>query len=250
MPYLLDSYKPFLYNGHKITISPKNKKIKSQNMDGKKQVEFYKGQRVDEGKTLQQSNIFYNNPRLFIINKKAEKLSLAVYMITDLFDVREPLKWELRIKATSLLSFISSRAGDRALEEGSYWYGTGLSYIDQVLVLLELAVRTGLISPMNFSILKEEFLSLSDLLQKNTKSSGFSNTSLFPNRFFEISDIKDNTSSKELLRQESYKTDSSIKDNKGQKDSKGHFYSEKGQFSISSSSGFDAEEQKKNTIKK
>ena len=134
----------------------------------------------------------HSNKQLFIIYKKTEKLTKAVYMITDFFDNKESLKWRLRDRSTSFLSFISTvvhRKGKHSGEELG-------ALIEELFTLLELGRSVQLISFMNFSILREEYRLLLNAFYVQLENRGYINDFEFPERFFSI-DLLTNGTKKE-----------------------------------------------------
>ena len=124
---------------------------------------------------------FIKNKQLFIILKKSEKLTTAVYMLTNFFDEKESIKWKLRDKSTSFLSFITALV---------YGHGAGGAQrevkmlAEEIVILLELGKNARLVSPMNFSILKEEYRILMGALYRESEDKGVIADFEFPERFF------------------------------------------------------------------
>ena len=127
-------------------------------MDNSKENGNYKGLEKDKKNNQQVS---YNNRSLRVILReqdnelsfiieKTEKLTTALYMITDFFNEKEPLKWEIRKGAVSLLSFMHIPAQTMISWENH----NILSAITEIITLLELSCCLHLISEMNLSILK------------------------------------------------------------------------------------------------
>ena len=90
--------------------------------------------------------VFYN---------KINKLVTALYMVTDIMDTTEPLRGKLRTLGVEILSDIYS-SSEREL----------VKKVQEVLSFLGLASTIGMISEMNSSILKKEFLSLKQTLEE------------------------------------------------------------------------------------
>lgn len=99
-----------------------------------------------------------DKPELIYIYKKTEKLLSAIYLISSLLSDSEPLKWELRTVSVKLLSQVT--LSDTA---------PVLMSIANILSLLNTALLVGLISEMNFSILKKEFEDLIRLVESAQK---------------------------------------------------------------------------------
>jgi len=130
-----------------------------------------------------------NNQNLnnwWFLFKKTEKLTTAIYMITDFYDDRESLKWELRTVATSFLSFITSFLRLRSLySKNTYLVNVG-GFISNITSLLEVSYETGFMSTMNFSILRNEFYTLGELMKTQLTNDNFMEEFTFPENFFKF----------------------------------------------------------------
>ncbi len=132
-------------------------------------------------KSIDPVSFFSKNNDFVMAYKKAEKLASAVYMVTGLFSDSEPMKWTLRKKVGELLSFILTYKDtpDGGLTDYVYEAKTKAT---ELISLMEVSLRGGLISQMNFSILKQEFLNLitilsvSELTEKDSSAQGISKT--------------------------------------------------------------------------
>lgn len=173
-------------------------------MEGKNRITLYKGHIKDTQNSIEIGDFLSNDPQLLLIYKKTERLATATYMITDLFNDQEPLKWELRKKSVLLLSFITElpQAFDRT--DGGDSVSGVQKALSHILFPLELAMQIGLISQMNFSILKDEFISLGDLLKRHRSSVFSEGDFTFPANFF------------------SYEKDNVLEEGGEKEDSKGH----------------------------
>lgn len=98
------------------------------------------------------------------ISLKAEKLTSALYLVTDFLSDSEPLKWKLRSRSIDLLleaGAVSRRVMSYGRTGGAEAFA---SLVSDLVFLLEVADKTGSVSEINFSILKQEYLDLKDLL--------------------------------------------------------------------------------------
>lgn len=96
--------------------------------------------------------------------KRSERLSTALYLVTNFLSESEPIKSRLRTLSLELIQ----RTGDVR-------YGAPMSEseslerikgnIEETLALLELAFIAGIVSEMNFSILKREYASVRDVVE-------------------------------------------------------------------------------------
>jgi len=107
---------------------------------------------------------------------KTNKLVTALYMVTDILDKDEPLRNKLRTLGLEILSDISmSKMPFDILK------------ISQVLSFLDIAVAVNIVSEMNYSILKKEFLELDQSIKEVTGSMGTVNKQINLTEFFKES---------------------------------------------------------------
>lgn len=116
--------------------------------------------------------------------KKCERLATAEYLVTSFLSDTEPLKARLRVLSLDLVRDASLvRFGTVANELSSF--EALRANITETLSLLELSFINGLISEMNFSILKREYVHLRDAIEvKKVSRESRSDTALGDN-FFE-----------------------------------------------------------------
>jgi hypothetical protein len=128
---------------------------------------------------------FFEKDNYFIfVYKKTEKLATALYMVTNLFSDSEPMKWTLRKKVSEMLSFI---LGHKNSVSGQAFFITSIKdRVLDVVSLLEVSSKSGLVSPMNFSILRQEFLNLVRVLDEQKLEGGDSSVGTLPKSFFEV----------------------------------------------------------------
>ncbi len=92
-------------------------------------------------------------------SNKINKLITALYMVTDIMDREEPLRGKLRSLGVNVISdthAITSHTDKK---------------ITEILSFLEIASVVGMISEMNFSILKKEFTELRQSIEESNRSS-------------------------------------------------------------------------------
>jgi len=131
---------------------------------------------------------YFSQDQSFVfVYKKTEKLATALYMVTNLFGDAEPMKWTLRTKVSQLLSFIIGFKD--ILQSREYEFSNEVkTKVLEIVSLLEIVSRSGLVSPMNFSILKTEFMNLSDTLSSFKKEAEQGATHFeIPHTFFDVS---------------------------------------------------------------
>lgn len=128
---------------------------------------------------------FSKDADFVFVYKKTEKLASATYMVTSLFSETEPMKWTLRKKISELVSFT---VGYKDTSESTR---VDLSHLIRTRVLelislLEISMHGGLVSQMNFSVLKQEFMSVTNALNSNSgnQTDAFKNN--LSKSFFEV----------------------------------------------------------------
>lgn len=185
-----------------------------------------KDKKIQEDKTLSthvsDKNIdfstFFEKDKSFVfICKKTEKLTSAVYMISNLFPDTEPMKWTLRKKVSDLLSFIFQYKDVFEGGEKDFSYGAkGQTF--EVTSLLEVCFRAGLVSNMNFSLLKQEFFNLVLAIEESKGADKEPANELLSKSFFDVSRPAFSTPSfysrapEETLQISSEKTPRQVKD--------------------------------------
>lgn len=129
---------------------------------------------------------YFAKDRSFVfVYKKTEKLATALYMVTNLFNDTEPMKWRLRAKVSELLSFIIGFKD--VLESREYEFSNEVkTKVLEIVSLLEVVSQSGLVSPMNFSILKTEFMNLIGGLIPLKKQTEERDRFSLPKTFFDV----------------------------------------------------------------
>ena len=107
----------------------------------------------------EKDNIGQDNPGHFVL-LKLQKLSAALYLITNVIHDSDPIKWRLRDTSLSLLSQTKS---DHLL------LGQLIPAISQVLSLIDIARLNASVSTMNFDILKQEYLAIRNKLEEQNR---------------------------------------------------------------------------------
>jgi hypothetical protein len=132
-------------------------------------------------------SFFEKNERFVFVYKKTEKLATALYMVTNLFSDSEPMKWALRKKVGELLSFSVGYKDISTFDQSSFGHNMKTRVLD-IISLLEVSSRSGLVSPMNFSILRDEFSHLTHYLDEVAvvPAGNASTHSNLPQNFFDV----------------------------------------------------------------
>lgn len=132
-------------------------------------------------------SFFSQNERFVFVYKKTEKLATALYMVTNLFSDNEPMKWALRKRVGDLLSFTVSYKDIKSFDHVDFAQNVKTRVLE-ITSLLEVASNSGLVSPMNFSIMKEEFSRLTLYLEEISISpvQHADTSSSLPKTFFDV----------------------------------------------------------------
>ena len=105
------------------------------------------------------------NPQSFIV-LKIEKLTRAIYLVTDFMSDSEPLKWRLRHLA---LDSLSSALNNKDIK----YFGQLVKQLPEIISLIDLGLGAETVSPMNFNLLRREYtLLLNNIEGEMTKSLG------------------------------------------------------------------------------
>jgi DNA-binding HxlR family transcriptional regulator len=167
---------------------------------------------LTKGQNQNPNNVidFFSYDKGFVyIYKKTEKLATALYMVTNLFGDSEPMKWTLRSKVSNLLSFIISFKNIIQSREEEFSHSVKTSILE-IVSLLEICTKSGLVSTMNFTILKSEFIHLIDALAFFKKTEDIAPVSFsFKNDFFNIQSDEKNHN---LISRTNEKKEDNLKD--------------------------------------
>lgn len=134
--------------------------------------------------SLYDVSLFKDNPQFAYIHKKTKKLVSAIYLLSNFISDKEPLKWEMRNIGLSLLSqglMLSDRNVLNYELTISNYISAGVSFLS----VLEVAHLAGLISEMNYHILKYEFENLIHRVESDGNM-GNAKGLIFSDKFFDI----------------------------------------------------------------
>jgi len=113
------------------------------------------------------------------LSYKAERLVSALYMVTDLINTNDPLKWRMRKSGVVLLTE-TGKLLELSPADRKKTINSAREAITEILSLLEVAVNSGLISKMNHSLLKKEFVNTPLLLERIGKEDSPKSIGQFP----------------------------------------------------------------------
>ena len=115
---------------------------------------------ANESRNIIVFSLLQHDSYLIFIYKKAERIISAIYLVSNIFLDSEPLKWQFRKLGLQILSqILSFKTEPLAKNDMAVIL---LSNLVRILSLLDIARVAGLVSEMNFGILKVE---LENLLQ-------------------------------------------------------------------------------------
>lgn len=153
-------------------------KDNSTELENRKQVDIFP-------KNIEPIGFFKDDSSFVFVYKKTEKLVTAVYMVTNFLSDNEPLKWTFRKKVGELLSFVLGFKDTLSSQTDDYIHIIKNNILELVS-LLEIASRSGLISVMNASVLKQEFSNLVPAVASASSSREESSHNLLSKGFFDV----------------------------------------------------------------
>lgn len=92
------------------------------------------------------------NQQSFIV-LKIEKLTRAIYLVTDFMSDSEPLKWRLRHLGLDSLSVALNNKDIK-------YFGQLVKQLPEIISLIDLGLGAGTVSAMNFNLLRREYMAL------------------------------------------------------------------------------------------
>ena len=161
-----------------------------------------------ETKDLDPISFFEKDENFVLVYKKTEKLVSAVYMVTNLFPINEPIKWTLRKGSSDLMSFIITYKDTPSVNHPDFVYNLKTRVLE-IVAFLQVSLRGGLVSQMNFFILKQEFLSLTDTLDVLSSAPKDVFDETISKKFFDMAD-EDYFALRDTSEGKNYNTSSSL----------------------------------------
>lgn len=119
------------------------------------------------------------------IVRKAEKLTTALYLVTDILSEKEPMKWRTRETGVDILSDITV-ASSAPLSEKLSVLRVVLKKIDKVISFLDIASSTHMMSEMNASMLKNEYVALKTNIETDWERTQEHSKTILSERFFDV----------------------------------------------------------------
>jgi hypothetical protein len=99
-----------------------------------------------------------------LISAKAEKLASATYMVTDIIPLSDPIRTKIKERCLDFVSDIYT-AGVASYGKRIFIYRQVISTTEEICGLLGIAFSVGFVSGMNYSILRDEYSKLRDLVR-------------------------------------------------------------------------------------
>jgi predicted transcriptional regulator len=141
---------------------------------------------------------FNGDGHLTFTFKKAEKITAALYLVSSLLKDNEPIKWDIREKGLEFLSSAIALNGAEPIDKNEVLQNLFSTSFETISVL-NIASISGLVSEMNYSILKRELEAVVALLKQRVVEDASKAGYILSDSFFKTDDSL-------LLRTESYKT--------------------------------------------
>ncbi|MBU1557353.1 DeoR family transcriptional regulator [Patescibacteria group bacterium] len=119
---------------------------------------------------VKKDSVFLTDSMDVFLSERLEKITMAVYLVTEFFPEGEPLKNKIREKGIELLSFTMSFKNSKT---DSFCYKI-ISLVSEIESLLKIAFVSKKISEMNYSILSQEYKKITDFIKgKNSQRERF-----------------------------------------------------------------------------
>ncbi len=108
------------------------------------------------------------------VSKKAEKITTALYMLTDFIKDGDPMRQKIRAISVAILS--DTRALSYAVTGDLYFHlGRVIAKSWELVSLIEVCVAVGFMSDMNYNILKNALVEFIGDLRNRQRIEGFTN---------------------------------------------------------------------------
>jgi len=132
------------------------------------------------------SEVFKDDHYFLFLYKKIERISAAIYILSELLSDSEPLHRELRSASLGVLKDIISFK-DRPSFQSRESVSTPVLGIIKLQSLLDLSYISDLISPMNYSVIRKELEIVLEIIESREKAEHSGTIpALFSKDFFEI----------------------------------------------------------------
>lgn len=119
------------------------------------------------------------------IMRKAEKLTTALYLVTDILSEKEPLKWKAREIGVEVLSDVTISSTASTSEKMSMLREV-MKKIEKVIAFLDVAQSARMMTDMNASMLKKEYVALKDNIEAEWSRVHERSKTILTERFFDV----------------------------------------------------------------
>lgn len=119
------------------------------------------------------------------IMRKSEKLTTALYLVTDILSDKEPLKWKAREAGVEVLSDITI-ASSTSVSEKMSLLRMVIKKIEKVVAFLDVASSARMMSEMNATMLKKEYLALKESIEAEWNRTHERSKSILSPQFFDV----------------------------------------------------------------
>lgn len=121
---------------------------------------------MDNNESFTKLGFFSGEQYLKHIFKKTEKIVAALYLVSNLIKDKEPIKWKLREKSMTFMSAALTLNDDQSFDK-DFAIRAIFSDALEILSTLSLGHMGGLLSTMNYEILRSEIEKVTTILKDN-----------------------------------------------------------------------------------
>lgn len=136
------------------------------------------------------TKIIIKDNSLLYIYQKGQRIVTAIYMISNFFDTKEPIKWQLRKISTKLLSTILTYYKSSLSEKDALMMEINTE-IAELRSLFDIAYYSGFISIMNYNLVSSQIEHLNNEIIQYQGQQLSSNKTLFSKEFFNQKKVED-----------------------------------------------------------
>ncbi len=115
---------------------------------------------------IKDMSLILNKPYIAYVFKKTQKITQALYLLTDYFEPSEPLRSSIRINANLLLNNASTLLKNDQKDKQNSSHLLMATFLE-TLAFIEIASLINLLSDKNYSILKGEINSMIETLESH-----------------------------------------------------------------------------------
>lgn len=139
---------------------------------------------------------FIKDTNLNYLLSKTEKICTALYMVSDLLDKADPIRFNIKDRSLQMLGAVVSLVGSNQIHKDVEVAGM---MVLEVGSLFTLAYRTNMISDMNYQIISSEIDNVLDLLKEIKSANINSDSDLFSAGYFAVNPVRNGFNDQEQL---------------------------------------------------